>query len=245
MKNILRYDLLVSFYTNRWKWLACFSIFGIITLLFSQTSNKPTSDVFINYFFKGPKLPDSSIEIPYMFLLVQLYIFFIIGNNVSEDYRTYSMYIFTRLKKKNKWIISKICWLIINITFYYVTMFLLFITFTGFNFTYNDTGQPYNIILAIFFLMYTTSLSLGMFHVALSMLIKPIFSFIILGIFYLIPVFVNSSFSPGAQAMLTRHAPFTHTSLLDSYIYNFIVFATSLFVFFIIIKKKDIMKEEE
>ncbi|MCX2829678.1 hypothetical protein RGU76_29090 [Bacillus pseudomycoides] len=245
MKNILRYDLLVSFYTNRWKWLSCFIIFGVITLLFTQTNNKLTSDAFINYFFKGAKVPDSSIEIPYMFLLVQLYIFFIIGSNVSEDYMTYGMYVFTRLKKKNNWIISKICWLIINVTFYYVTIFCIFIMLTGFNMTGNKVDQPYIVILTIFLLMYTTSLSLGMFHITLSMLLKPIYSFIVLGIFYLIPVFTNSFYSPGAQAMLTRHKPFTNMSPAGSYIYNLVLFIISLLVFFIIIKKKDVMREEE
>ncbi|WP_265960212.1 hypothetical protein [Bacillus sp. DHT2] len=180
-----------------------------------------------------------------MFLLVQLYIFFIIGSNVSEDYMTYGMYVFTRLKKKNNWIISKICWLIINVTFYYVTIFCIFIMLTGFNMTGNKVDQPYIVILTIFLLMYTTSLSLGMFHITLSMLLKPIYSFIVLGIFYLIPVFTNSFYSPGAQAMLTRHKPFTNMSPAGSYIYNLVLFIISLLVFFIIIKKKDVMREEE
>ncbi|WP_234480392.1 hypothetical protein, partial [Bacillus sp. S74] len=132
MWKLLRYDIQAGFYLNRWKWISVIFIFSLITILYSRLNPNITSSDFIYNFFRGAIRTDYNIEIPYMFLLLQIYCIFLIGHFVYDDYMTFGIYVITKAGTKTKWLFSKICWTCFNITLFYILIFLIFISITGF-----------------------------------------------------------------------------------------------------------------
>lgn len=249
MKKLLIYDIQSSFYINRWKWLGVIFIFGLLPIVYTYLDNGITSSDLTYALFRGAELPDPTLnfKIPYFFVLLQLYSIFLIGHFVYDDYHSFGMYVFTRAQTKYIWFSSKILWFILNTTFYYLVCFFLIAIPTGFTFKWGRildlSTSSVGSTASIFFLMYSSALAVGMIHLTLSFLTSPIYSYILIAIFYMMPVFTNTCYLPGDQAMLTRHFPFTNVPIYLSYIYNGLLFLFFLFLFWKIIKEKDIVSE--
>jgi hypothetical protein len=255
MKQLFLYDLKASFYTNRWKYVGSILLFLLIFLLvWLESKGTSSSDLFYDE-FRGSVYEKKDTKIPYFFLAVQFYFIFLIGDFVYSDYTNLGTYILSRSKRKIAWIVSKVINLCLWTVLFYTTFFFVLSLCTGFTYEWNGmsevvTGERVSpseldamqTTWTILFLMTTTSLAMGMLHLTLSFVVKPIYSFMLMIGLYAFPVFSPIEYIPGNYSMLVRHAPFTDFTIGQSTMYNALIFIVSFVVLIFIVNRKDIIE---
>ncbi len=244
MGSLIKNDILCGI-ISRWKYfLVAFAFFAFICIMFAIHANpflqrnSPFETLgffdFIFNIFAGNKPSDGSgIRLSIVWFLFQSYLLFLTSFYAVEDLKNSAISFLVRIKSKTKWWVGKFIWCILSVLIYYLLLLLcvcLFVEFgkyTGFIsplvcdafFQMSIQGvSKYSIVTVSLLLPFLISLSVSLFHMMLSLIIKPIYSFligvisIIASAFYCYPLLFfnftmvsrNAVFSSGSNISLTR-----------------------------------------
>jgi hypothetical protein len=205
---LIKHDLLCGMIV-RWKYfIAAFAFFVFACMTFaihaSSFLNESNSsetlgfcDFMFNVFAGNQPFDISSgagIHLSIIWFAFHSYLLFLTTFYADEDLKNSANSLILRVKSKANWWAGKFIWCILSVFIYYllllicIFLFVVFGKYTGFAnqsicnefFQINIQGvSPYNIIIVLMLLPFLISLSLASFHMMLSLIMKPIFSFII------------------------------------------------------------------
>lgn len=225
---------------------------------------------YLLYIFGGVKqyIPTSSnnpFQFPAIWMLVNILLLFITLNYPFQDMQSAGQQILIRTKGRTKWWLSKCLWNISCTVFYYlilcgvVFLFCLLlglpITFTvnnGFLLDMFDMRSSQNLIGSVFtvgfryfILVFLVMGSISLAQMALSLFIKPIFSFFICSIFLLLSSYFLSPVFLGNYAMVVRNDQVIANgiSFTVGIVYSLTLAALSVIVGLIYFKRYDIIKK--
>jgi len=185
---------------------------------------KPTITDYWLHLFKGMQIyiptPTSKFELPIIWLMLNLYLAIIIAKYPTTDLYGFGKYILMQSKDRSNWFLGKCIWTVICVLFFY---FLLYITtfvfafFSG-NLSFEITNEicseilKYNfiafnitsILLYVLFLPVTTSIALCIIQLILELVLKPIYSFLIIVSILVASAYFYTPFLIGNASMMLR-----------------------------------------
>ncbi len=236
-KNILLRNIFFS---------VIFFIFSFLTVMKSTRIGVDN----INLFYIQLKGIKNVGELPFIWLIINFFIIFNLGDNFYNDLRKNGKYVLVRCRNLKYFYIVKVFLLICNTIIYYILlfgiMFLLSKIFLNPAEVALIEGININnkeLIRTLILLYTTTSISLVLIQNMLSLVIKPKYSSLIIVVILLLSVIINSSILPGQHCLILRHVPFdniTNLTLIKSVLYNLILSAITVMVGYGIFFKKDI-----
>ncbi len=186
------------------------------------------------YIESSTGLSTSGFKFPIIWLFINSFIIYAVGNYFYEDIKINGKYVLIRVKKMQYIYIAKIIWSIVMIIAYYVIL-LLISAMLGYLFRtdiykYIDPNylkiDTIDLIKNIFVLYTLTSISLVVIFTTLTLKIKPVYAFLINIVLCASSIFVESKFFIGQHSILIRHTPFDlvhNFTMYDSIIYNLII----------------------
>ncbi len=208
--------------------------------------------------FKGCKYIESSTELstsgfklPVIWLFINSFIIYAVGNYFYEDIKINGKYVLIRVKKMQYIYLSKIIWSIIIIILYY-SFLLLISAVLGYLFRtdiykYIDPNylkiDTLDLIKNIFVLYTLTSISLVVIFITLTLKIKPVYAFLIDIVLCTSSIFVESELFIGQHSLLIRHTPFDlvhNFTMYDSIIYNLIITTGVIAIGSVLAAKKEV-----
>lgn len=224
---------------------------------------------YILYPFAGMKeyipRPDVPFIFPVIWMIIYLMLSYIILYYTYNDLTGFGQKILLSTGKRRSWWLSKCIWVVLSvITFFliaWITIFLFCIAakipisftvtkeiFDILNIT-SDTSfysKDY-IILVIFILPVITMIAVNLFQTALSLIVKPIFSFAMTAALLLTSAYYLSPFFIGNYAMPIRNKKIVENgvSFVDGLLFALILSIVSIFIGWYIFERKDILGEEE
>lgn len=278
MKNkiirLFRYDLVCGYKYNFKKLIIAvlFVIFNCI--LFSAMVSRSMKlygyvDVtlmdYLIYFFKGAKAADFDmgvVNIPVVFLGMQIIIASMIGYYPFDDIYGYGKQVFIRVEKKTTWWISKCVWVFTTVLSFYailyaVVSFYCLITGQDMSLSYhpdivNYLEQAYigavakqDIFLYVFVMPVLYSLMISFAQLTISMLLSPIISFLFVMIYNIMGILVMSKglFANYSMILRDRMASGYDIKHTEGIIYMFILMIVSVIAGIVVIKRKEIFEK--
>ncbi|WP_286909819.1 hypothetical protein [Clostridium sp. UBA1652] len=140
--------------------------------------------------------------------------------------------------------ISKVLWIIINNLIYYLIVFGIAVI-AGKIFSGSSLEKDLIETLGTLFILYfTTSIALCLLNATLSLIVKPVYAYLIIILLLAFSIFLKNNLLPGQHSLILRHVPFDkiyNLTLWKSLIYNFVLSITAIFVGGRVIYKKDIV----
>ena len=196
-------------------------------------------------------LLDKFFQFPTIWLFINGFIIYAIGDYFYQDIKINGKYILIRVKKMQHIYISKIVWSIFLVTLYYgVILFisgLLGYLFQNNTYEYIDPNylkiSTMSLIVNVFILYTLTSISLVVIFITLTLKIKPVYAFLIDIVPCILSLYVENKFFIGQHNLLIRHIPFDlahNLTVYDSVIYNLIVTTFLIIIGSIAASKKEI-----
>lgn len=238
MRHILKYNILYSLHLNKWKW-GLFIILISIFMLPHSLVGESSLELLYNGF--GGVFLENKSKIPYLYIFLQIYVLFIVGDFFNQDYSSTGVHLVIRQKNKRTWLKNKLIWLNINLFgYYFLTMIIL--GFMGrFTFSYHDIDIENGLctFLSIFLLLILGSFTNSLIYLLFSLLLNSNYSIGILMLLHILSCFVPTTFLPGAHTMILRLEPFSGVNWIEIVLFNLILITLFLFLLFIIIKRKD------
>lgn len=205
---LIRHDILCGIIA-KWKYfVAAFVFFVFVCVTFAIHANsflKETSSSetlgfcdFMFNIFAGNKPFDinggSGVHLSIIWFAFHSYLLFLTVFYAAADLKNSAGYIILRAKSKTKWWAGKFIWCILSVSVYYllllvcVCLFVVIGKYTGFVsqsvcnefFQINISGVYHlNLVAILLLLPFLVSLAISSFHMMLSLIMKPIYSFII------------------------------------------------------------------
>lgn len=199
---------------SRWKYFAvALAFFTFICAVFAVHVNSflRTYDLseklgffdFLFQIFAGNRpfdTTDRSVQsLSVAWFTFHAYLLFLTGFYAAEDLKNPAVPFILRVKSKTKWWAGKFVWCILSVTFYYLLLLFCIGLFavlggnTGFasesvcsEFFGVEIGgvSKHNIAVVLLFLPFISSVALSSFHMMLSLVVRPLYSFL-LGIVFL------------------------------------------------------------
>jgi len=227
--KVLKHDLIEGITDNLPKYIIVFLLFlftcGMFLSNISSLETKGSILDFAIYIYKGMEVyvysPDNHFRLPMIWLMTQVLVAFLIIGYPNKDMYTYGVQVLVRTKRKLLWWTAKCIWNAVSVIIFYavgfLTIFLFALTFGKVSFQANDAlniaGNQidtsninyFSLVFAVFFLPVITSVALSLFQMALSYIIKPIFSYMIIIILSVASAFYCSPFLIGNYSMLLRN----------------------------------------
>lgn len=268
--SLIKNDILCGI-ISRWKYfLVAFAFFAFTCVMFAihansfLQKNSPSETLgffdFIFNVFAGNKPSDGSgIKLSIVWFAFQSYLLFLTGFYAVENLKNSAISFILRVKSKTKWWVGKFIWCILSVLIYYllfllcVFLFVEFGKYTGFIsplicnafFQMNIYGVSKCSIVAVSLLLpFLISLSISSFHMMLSLIIKPIYSFLIGVIFITASAFYCHPLLFFNFTMVSRNAAFfsgSNISLTRGIISALCLTLFSLFAGIAIIRRRDII----
>ena len=233
---------------------------------YSLSSEKESAVDYLLFFFKGIKIYDLSsqrpFEIPILWLAIQISLALLVTAYPLRDLYSYAPQNIVRSQRKWIWWLAKCLWVILTVFAFYGICLLAAliggIVGGGGVFGPNSAIQLYinNLDLAgvtgieLLLLMLVpvfVSVALSLVQVTLSLIIKPVFSFLVLMSYHLISTIVYSPFIIADYPMLLRNVLFepdglsSEAMILVSLCIAVIAIATGALIF----KRTDIYPKNE
>jgi len=274
IRKLLKYDISWGILDKWKKYLAMLILSFIMTLVFIKTCefeyiHKTINSMpgFLDYLmnlFRGMKkfIPDgkTQFDIPVEWMAVHLLIAFLIGNYIIDDLEKCGINIITRVRSRNKWIISKIIWNVLVVLAFYLVVYIgtiisaliktekLQLTLTqsvcSENFElYNvDVGQA-KYLLAIIFLPILSSLAISQMQMFLSLVVKPTIGFLIVASILILSAYSMTPYLIANLSMVQRSEIFMKDGIgiLTAIFMNIIIFTISIAGSIIYFNKKNII----
>lgn len=259
---------------SKWKYfIVAFIFFAFTSLIFAihansflQESNSSETLGFFDFIFNifARDMPfdiknGAGMKLSIVWFAFHSYLLFLTGFYVTEDLKCSASSFILRVKSKTKWWAGKFIWCILSVLVYYLLILVCICLFVVFGkylkfanpticnefFKINISGiSQYSITAVSLLLPLIISLAVSSFHMMLSLIIKPIYSFligicfIIASAFYCHPLLIfnftiagrNAVFCFGSSISLTRGVISALCLLLFSF-----------FAGIVIIRRKDII----
>lgn len=176
--------------------------------------------------------------------MINFFIVFIIGSYIYDDLKNNGVYILSRVGNTKYFWISKVLWIIINNLIYYLIVFGIAVI-AGKIFSGSSLEKDLIETLGTLFILYfTTSIALCLLNATLSLIVKPVYAYLIIILLLAFSIFLKNNLLPGQHSLILRHVPFDkiyNLTLWKSLIYNFVLSITAIFVGGRVIYKKDII----
>ncbi|MFQ3545773.1 hypothetical protein Q7A53_16970 [Halobacillus rhizosphaerae] len=246
MRHLIKRDLLLLFSSNLYKWIAAIGLTIFITSVslynlnhwfqlhdYQNIQASLTDVLFLN--FKGTAPTDK--ELPYVWLLVQLYGVFLVGNFTEEDFKENGPYIISR-SSRGKWWMSKTLSIGVLMFVYYGVLVLVTLLLSSFyvdlSFNWSTYGNkmivpllstsihPFLFVLVMVGLLYTGNLLLTFLLMTLLARFSSIYSFLIVVVILFSSLFIHFSGSPAMHSIILRQGLFNEQlpGIAASFIYN-------------------------
>lgn len=220
------------------------------------------TDIIINMFLGNEAFDFESkkgINLSIIWFAFHALLFSFIGYYISDDLKKNATSFILRVKSKRQWWTSKFLWCVITVIVYYFLFFIvaLIVAFLGGTLSFNASSviadvffeiQIYdvsvcNIIFSSLLLPATISVSIATFEASLSLILKPVYSFVIVISYLAISAFYCSAFFVFNFSMLIKNNFNGVNGVLNQYGVLIAVFITviSYFIGLLFIKKKDIL----
>ncbi|SEV90519.1 hypothetical protein [[Clostridium] fimetarium] len=220
-------------------------------------------DYLMNMFHGMKKfIPDgkTQFDIPVEWMAFHLMIAFFIGNYIIDDLEKCGNNIITRVRSRNMWIISKIIWNVLAVLAFYLVIYIgtiiaaliktgrLQLTLTqsvcSENFELNnvDVGQA-KYLFAIIFLPILSSLAISQMQMFLSLIVKPIISFLIVASILILSAYSMTPYLIANLSMVQRSEVFMKDGIgiLTAILVNIIILTISIAGSIIYFNKKNII----
>ncbi|MGN0317335.1 MAG: hypothetical protein ACI4E1_05290 [Lachnospira sp.] len=181
---------------------------------------------FVIMFFKGVKpyviRENEMIDLPFVFIVVNLFLAFLIGDNLLDDSEKIGYQIILRCVSRVNWWLAKCIWIICAVIVYYATIFMsLFIVWAGGSrfkgkvFELNTKemstllgvdSQYINISGVVLFIlmMILTSIAVSFVQLLFTLFFKSILGFMSVAILQVLSCSITSSFLIGNYLMFKR-----------------------------------------
>lgn len=156
------------------------------------------SDIMINMFIGNEPFDPSlqkGIELPVAWFVFHALLYSFIGFYIIDDLKKNATSLILRVKSKRQWWTSKVMWCIIAVIVYYALFFIIAIVFATLFGTVSFNAESLiaetmfaiqvldvdvkNTIFSAFILPMIISVAIAVFQAVLSLIIKPIYSFLI------------------------------------------------------------------
>lgn len=168
----------------------------------------------------------TGIKMSIVWFVFQSFLSFIVGFYAREDLKKSSSLFLLRVKSKARWWTSKFIWCLLSVLAYYIvfvlTCFLFVLVFGDlpsqgnaavcsslFGIRIANVGIL-RILFASLFLPMVISMAMAVFQIALSLIIKPIYSFTVIVAYLAASAFYCSPFLLFNFSMVCRNADFSH-----------------------------------
>jgi len=252
--NIVIYDIKNSIKKNVFKWvfwcvfLLVLCALSIITL---NSENQVNSSLDLWFFlFTGVRdyTPGIIQFPPFSWLLIQAFLAFLVGDYLYNELKENSFYALLRVKKRRDWFLAKVVWLIVTVMLFYITILICLILssfYLDLNINmwgnYSNTVFKNHLVLSInpltffvlsFFSCFITSLVISLVQVVLTMIMKPIYSYIFIIVILLISIYVPSPILLGRYLMVIRYIEFFSNGFFEG---TYIILCEILLFFFVLI----------
>lgn len=215
---------------------------------------------YLVYLFKGSKQLDlSSLDIPVVFIGIQIFIAMMVGYYAVDDIHGYGRQVFIRCKKKSHWWYSKCVWILATVIVSYSLIYLTvfgFSLYSGAEMTLdvNDTIIMYFDRLSLAYLedlelllhMFVTpllySVTISIVQVMLSLVIGPLLSFISVMIYTILSVLIAKPIFLCNYSMILRNQQVLGADIicLAGVISMLLVCVVSIAIGKVVVDKKDI-----
>ena len=187
--------------------------------------NKATYADYLIYAFRGMEVyipsPDKKFEIPVIWLSMNLYVAFLIGDYPLKDILGFGQQILIRSNHRGQWWFSKCIWNLCSVLLFYfignLVIFLFALAFCGGTVSMTPTevvSMTANIdinrltdhkwILFVFVIPFLTSITLSLVQMTLEFVTKPIFSYAIVVCILILSGYFFTPFLIGNNSMLLR-----------------------------------------
>lgn len=252
--DIVIYDIRNSIKKNVFKWFFwCFFLLVLSVLsianLISENQVNSSLDLWFYLFIGVRDYTSGIIQFPpFSWLLIQAFLAFLIGDYLYNELKENSFYTLLRVEKRFDWFLAKVIWLIFTVILFYITI-LICLILSSFYLDldinmwgdYSSTVFKKHLVLSInpltffalsFFSCLITSLVISLVQVMLTMLIKPIYSYIFVICLLLASIYVPSPILLGRYMMVIRYIELFSNGFFEG---TYIIFCEILLFFFVLI----------
>lgn len=257
MNSLIKRDFMFTFKNILTKYILIGIAFFMINFLTIGNMNKNYKMSITNFIFESLKgVPyfdgNDGFKIPMVWFIINFFVIFSLANYIYEDLKSNGRYILARVGKIEYFYFSKIIWAIFNVFIYYIILFLIMIISSKIwlspsNKLVDVQGiyiNRYALVSKIFLLYFTTSTALVLLQNTLSLILKPVYSYLVILFLIAISVFTVSNLLPGQHSLILRHVPFDNIHGLEfdmSMIYNIMLSLFSIIAGYFIFLKKDFL----
>lgn len=263
----LLYNDLIKGVIQRYKYfLLAFLFFSFVCFELGMRINNSQCSIFdfILKFFVGNEPFDinskEKIDIPIIWIMFHSILSLIVGFYVSDDIKKSASALIIRVQSKRIWWSSKFVWCIFSVLVYYIvfifTVILFCLIFGNLSIVTNtDITEKFfkidislikdtDIILVFFIMPMISSIAISVFQVVLGLIIKPIYSFMLIVTIMVCSSFYSNTFLLFNFSMISRYNYFSSKSNIT--LQNGLVISICLIVIsyiwgMIVIKRKDII----
>lgn len=266
-KKILQHDIKIGISDNVSKYILAAAFFCFSSLMFySSAINLNIKASLIDcaiYIYEGMNVyipsAENAFKIPIIWLLLQIIIAFIILNYPTQDLHKYGIQILTRTKKKFSWWISKCFWNIVSVILFYAVGFVIIFIFStvlgvisfaptdqaseAINMVNLRNANNFDVIICVFILPLITSVAVSLLQMAVSFIIKPIYSYICIVSLMLASAYYFSPILIGNFSMLLRNNVVYPNGIISAVAItiDIIIIFISIFMGYCFFKKRDII----
>lgn len=271
--NVVKRDLIFGFKNNRNKLVSIFVLLIVLTYfnvlsirgqafeLGLDSKNINFIDLFF-YMFKG--IGYSINPLPINCFLIHIYITYLVGSYCYDDLSKESSHAIVRMKNRKYIWISKIIWMSATILTFYLMLLLIIGIFStvmlnsSLGWSKFSKVSILNIIIKDYsswkFILFTiliyilSSMTLSIFQMLISFIVKPTYIYIVNICIFVISLFCNKFIIPIQGSLILRQNLFDVTykiNPLNSTIYNLLAFIIIFEVGIYYIRKIDILTSQE
>ncbi len=237
---------------------------NVSTFFASSDENLKCSiaDIILNMFIGNEQFaPDlkKGIHISIIWLVFHTLMFSFIGFYIEDDLKKNATSLIIRVKSRKQWWTSKAIWCVLTVSIYYALFFAVALVFAALfgtisfeantqiayeflNINVSDVGM-FDVIFASFILPMIISTSVALFSAMLSLIMKPVYAFLIV-IFYLAAsAFYCSVFLLFNFSMIIRNNFYSVNGVANQYgaLIAICLMMVSYSIGLILIRRKDIL----
>ncbi|GGE53103.1 hypothetical protein GCM10011391_34980 [Pullulanibacillus camelliae] len=247
--RLLSHDLSYSLAYGKYKFIVFYGLIALLSLMMgaevkSVANGNTVGTVYLLLKDNGYIKTLSDYELPYYWDFIQFFTLFLIGDFLYQDLNNNRTYVVLRCHSKLQYMLSKVCWLIIQNMLLFAGMFIVIyavssIVLGDFSFhssayfhhyiasLMNNSVSPGQLVWRIFLGYILTNLVLSSILLLLLQWLSPIVSFLGVIIISSLSTFLGTKWLPAIHSMILKQDTFNrehHLTLSFSVIYCAVCF---------------------